>query len=189
MKREDIVRIFADATADQIKEIMDLHGAGINKAKGDVEQLQNQLTTAQNDLTVARNTITELEKAKGNADELQKQIDAYKQADADRQAAEAAAAEQTKLEQRMEAALNGRKFNSDFARRGVLEDFGKALKDAANVGKSDAEIFSALTKDQNVFASQNPPAPGMPGINPDIGGDDLDALSDADYYARVFKKE
>ena len=41
-------------------------------------------------------------------------------------------------------------------REGVMRDFGAALKDKANVGKGDKEIFEALTKDKGYFASQNP---------------------------------
>lgn len=172
MKREDISRIFPDATKEQINEIMNLNGADVNQARGDSEQLRS-------DLTAARNTISELEKAKGDADALQKQIDAFKKADADRIAAEAVAAEQAKLETRLNAVVGERKFASDYARRGVLEDFGKALKDEANTGKSDADIFAALTKDQNIFVSQNPPANMPPFGNVDPGDNHMAAMRSA----------
>ena len=77
MKREDITRIFAGATQEQINEIMNLNGADINKAKGTTEQMHKDQEAARQDLATARNTISELEKAKGDADALQKQIDAY----------------------------------------------------------------------------------------------------------------
>lgn len=179
MKREDITRIFAGATQEQINEIMNLNGADINKAKGTTEQMQKDLEAARQDLATARNTISELEKAKGDADALQKQIDAFKQADADRAAAEAAAAEQAKLEARLNAVVGERKFNSEYTRRGVTEDFGKALKDEANIGKSDADIFAALTKDQDIFVSQNPPANMPPFGNVPPGDNHMAAMRSA----------
>ena len=75
MKREDISRIFPEATKEQINEILNLNGADVNLARGNAEQIQRDLTAAQNDLTAARNTITELEKVKGDAEKLQGEID------------------------------------------------------------------------------------------------------------------
>ena len=72
-------------------------------------------------------------------------------------------------------------------REGVMTDFGKALQDKANRGKSDTEIFDTLTKDKGYFASQNPPA-NMGGVGNMTTGDS-DALSDAEYYAKIFEKK
>ena len=188
MKREDIARIFPDATKEQISEILNLNGTDINQVRANAENLQRDLTAVQSDLTAARNTIAELEKVKDDAEKLQGEIDRYKQAESDRAAAEQQAAVQAKIEQRFGKALGERKIINDYVRRGLLEDFGKALQDDSNTGKSDAEVFAGLVKDQNLFTSMNPPA-DMPGFNPDLGGGETDALSDAEYYARVFNKK
>ena len=56
------------------------------------------------------------------------------------------------------------------------------------MGKSDAEIFDALTRDQTYFASQNPGGgSGMAGFSQNTGDPDGDKLSDAEYYAGIFK--
>src|SRR5699024_5599537 len=83
------------------------------------------------------------------------QLDAYREAEEQRKAAEKAAAEKAELMERMDAVLGGRKLIHDRMRDLLAEDFKSALADKANRGKSDAEIFDALTKDQGYFAPQN----------------------------------
>ena len=63
MKREDITKLFPDATKDQIDQIMNLNGADISKAKGDAEKTKGDLDTYRADLETAQKRIQELEKA------------------------------------------------------------------------------------------------------------------------------
>jgi len=64
MKREDITKLFPDATKDQIEQIMNLNGADITAAKSGLEQLKAQ-------------HAEELKKAKDDAAaELKKETDA-----------------------------------------------------------------------------------------------------------------
>ena len=128
-------------------------------ARAEFNEKNEALKTSQSDLKTAQDTITELEKAKGNAAELQKQIDQYKQADAERQEAERKAIAHAELVGRFDKAVGERKFSHEYVRSGVLADFEKAVADAANKGKGDTEIFDALTKDkEGIFQSMNPPA-------------------------------
>ena len=50
MKRTDITALFPEATDEQIKAIMDLNGADINKAKEGMDTLRGQLSAAQSEL-------------------------------------------------------------------------------------------------------------------------------------------
>lgn len=50
MKRTDITALFPEATDEQIQKIMDLNGGDINKAKGDLQTVQDQLAAAQTEL-------------------------------------------------------------------------------------------------------------------------------------------
>lgn len=50
MKRTDITALFPDATEEQVNKIMNLNGDDINKAKGELETLKGQLSTAQTEL-------------------------------------------------------------------------------------------------------------------------------------------
>ena len=167
MMREDITRQFPDAAKEQIDAIMAIHGEDVNRAKGDAATLQKDLETA-------RATIKTLEESKGDTAALQKKLDEYEQAEKDRKAAEAAAAERAALSGRMAAAMGERKFAHEKLHGVVLDDFAAALKAKENIGKSDKDVFEELTKDQNYFASQNPPAKNMGGFG-NLPGDNDDA--------------
>ena len=177
MKREDIVAHFKDATDEQVKVLLDINSADITKAldkrKGDTDKLQADLDTANAALITANNTIKALEAVKGDTAALQKQIDDYKKAEADRQAAETAAQLRAAIEARFDSVTGDRKFLHDFVRKGVLDEFEKALADTANRGKGDKELFDSLTKDKGYFASQNPPANmgGAGNIDPETDKD------------------
>lgn len=186
MKREDISKLFPDATDDQISALLDINSRDIGKAKGDAGKAQSDLDAANNALKEAQATIAALEAAKGDAEALQKQIDEYKAADEKRKADEKAAAERTELLERMDAVMDGRKFLHERMRDMIADDFDAALKDKANRGKADKEVFDAITLDKGYFASQNPPAQNMGGFNHTINESESDKLSDAEYYAKVF---
>lgn len=47
MKREDITRLFPDATAEQVNGLMKINGDDINKAKQGYSDLQTSFTTAE----------------------------------------------------------------------------------------------------------------------------------------------
>jgi hypothetical protein len=183
VKREDIIAQFKDAADDQVKAILDINSADITKALGkqggEITTLQAKATDLEGQLTTANNTIKALEAAKGNAEDLQKQIDAYKQAEADRKAAETAAQLQATVEARFDAVVGDRKFLHDFVRKGVLDEFEAALADKANTGKGDKDLFDALTKDKGYFASQNPPINmgGAGGGDPETDKEKFDKMS------------
>lgn len=162
MKREDISKQFPDATEEQISNLLDINSKDIGKAKGEVTKMQSDLDAANEALKNAQDTIAALEAAKGNAEEIQKKLDEYIAADEKRKADEQAAAERAELMERMDAVLGDRKFAHDRLRDVVAEDFANALKDKANRGKSDKDVFDALTKDQGYFANQNPAQMNMP---------------------------
>ena len=150
MKREDIAKLFENATDEQISALLDINSQDIGKAKRGSEKLQADLDAA-------------------DAAALQQQIDAYKQAEAERAEAEKQAREEAELEARFSAVVGDKTFIHDMVREGVKRDFGAALKDKQYLGKGDAEIFAALTKDKDYFASQNPvgnPFPKMGDPNP-----------------------
>lgn len=80
MKRTDISALFPDATEEQISQIMNLNGADINKAKGDLTSLQGQLKTAQDELQQLKagggdNAL------KAQIDTLQNELNGMKQAE------------------------------------------------------------------------------------------------------------
>ena len=176
MTRNDILRQFPEAAKEQIDALLNIHSADIGQAKSDAAQLQADLKAAQDALAAANATIAEMEKNKSDAAALQQQIDEYKAAETARREAEAAAQARAALGARMDAVLNGREFILPRLREMILDDFEKALADRANVGKYDAEVFEALTRDQGYFKSQAPGAGGeggMPKMGDLSGGDSM----------------
>lgn len=169
MKREDIAKLFEGATDEQISALLDINSQDIGKAKRGSEKLQADLDAANDALKKAQETIAGLEANKADAAALQQQIDAYRQAEAERAEAEKHAREEAELEARFSAVVGDKTFIHDMVREGVKRDFGAALKDKQYLGKGDAEIFAALTKDKDYFASQNPagnPFPKMGDPSP-----------------------
>lgn len=183
MKRE-FLKAIEGLTDEAIDKIMAENGKDIEATKSKYSDYE----TVKADLKTAQDTITELEKSKGDTAALQKTIDDYKAAETQREADAKAAAARADVEARFTTALGERKFAHDYIKTGVLNDFEKALADAANKGKGDVELFEALTKDkEGIFASQNPAQVNMGGMGGGAMSED-DKLSDADYYARHFKK-
>lgn len=172
MKREDIAKIFEGATDEQINKILDINSADIGKAKGASGRVQEELDAANAALAKANDTIKTLEANKGDLEKVQKELDDYKAAEAQRIADEKAAAERAELMERMDAVLGDRKFVHARMRDIVADDFAKALADKANRGKADTEVFEAITRDQGYFASQNPavnmPRPGADPARTDV---------------------
>lgn len=111
-----------------------------DKQKKEIESLKQQI--AEKDETIAN-----LEKAKGDADSMQKELDRYKQAEADREKAEKEAQMDAILTQTAESALEGREFANEYTRSHFLSELKKAIQDPANKGKKPADLFSDMTKD------------------------------------------
>lgn len=87
MKRSDILELFPDATEEQVKKIMDLNGADINKARGNFDELKEQLAAATSELTRIQQEAPEdrLKEAIAKANGLQAELDGFKRTDAIRQ--------------------------------------------------------------------------------------------------------
>lgn len=164
MTRDDVKKTFPEATDEQLKALMDIHGADIERTKTAAGADHERLKALEASLAAAKQTISGLEAAKTDADKLQAEIDRYKAEEAKRQATEREAQARAAVEARFNAAVGDRQFVHEFVRRGVLGEFGKALADKANEGKGDKDVFDQLTKDKDYFASMNPPAPNMGGI-------------------------
>ena len=69
MKREDIKKIFPDATEEQLKGLLDINTADIGKAKGELEAVKADLEKANGTLKEYETTIADMKKsAEGNED-------------------------------------------------------------------------------------------------------------------------
>ena len=151
MKREEIKKIFPDATDEQLNSIMDINGA-------DVEKIKAKLTATEADLKESKEAFehlnTELDELKQNnasADDWKAKFEALqaeniakeKQAEVDRIAKE----KSDNISNRFNNVVGDKKFTHDAVKADYLKKFGEALENKDYEGKSDEDIFHALTKD------------------------------------------
>lgn len=168
MKTEELLEI--GLTEEQANKVFAMNGKDVENAKG---KLQKDVDTMKSQLAEAKETIATPEANKGDTAALQAELDKYKQAEEQRKQEEKDAAERAKILERFNAAKGDKEFSSEYAEKGVLDAFSKAIIDPANTGKGDAELFASLTHDkEGVFKSAHPPV-NMGGIkNVDIGAPD-----------------
>lgn len=156
MKREDVSKIFENATDEQINSILNINSADIGKAKGDFENIKTELSKAENTIQTLTSEAESLRASGANADEwqkkyetLDKQIKEEKaQLEAERTAREKAEA----IQNRFNAACVDKEgkpleWSHEAIGQSYLNKFTEALNDKENEGKSDTDIFHLLTKD------------------------------------------
>ena len=80
MKRTDITELFPDATKEQIDKLMDLNGADVNAARGELDGLKAQIDGLKN----AQDSINSAKTAKKQAEDelarVQAELDGIKRA-------------------------------------------------------------------------------------------------------------
>lgn len=147
MKREEIKSIFPDATDEQVKSVMDLNGKEVEKNK----KLETELKEKNEQLEKLNTEFEALKSSNAGAEEYKTKYEALvaeneakaKQAEAERVAREKAEG----LDKRFEAVVGDKKFSHDAIRADYRRKFENALAEKENEGKSDADIFHALSKD------------------------------------------
>lgn len=156
MKREDIKKIFPDATEEQLKGLLDINTADIGKAKGEFEAVKTELEKANGTLREYETTIADMKKsAEGNEDfkkkfeDLEQRI-ADEKAEAERKAKEEA--EEAEYSNRFKTVVGEQKWRDALTEKAVYAEFKTALQDEANKGKGDKDILAALTQDKEYFA-------------------------------------
>lgn len=156
MKREEIKAIFADATDEQIKAVMDLNGADAEKSKNKIATLEKELAEAKENYQALNGQFEELKTANASGEEWKSKFEALqaeneakeKQAEAERILAE----KQVNIEKRFAECLGEKKFSHEAIKADYLRKFGEAIEVEENKGKGDKEIFQALIKDDaNAF--------------------------------------
>ena len=151
MKREEIKSIFPEATDEQLKSIMDLNGADVEKAKSKVTALEAELKDKKADFDKLNGEFETLKASNASGEEWKTKYEAIvaeneakaKQAEADRILKE----KQENVLNRFNAVVGDKKFSHDAVKADYLKKFGEALENKDFEGKSDADVFHALTKD------------------------------------------
>ena len=171
MKREDIKKIFPDATEEQLKGLLDINTADIGRAKGELETVKADLEKANGTLKEYETTIADMKKsAEGNEDfkkkfeELEQRI-ADEKAEAEKKAKEEA--EEAEYSNRFKTGVGEQKWRDELTEKAVYAEFKTALQDEANKGKGDKDILETLTKDRNYWENPNQPA-NMAGMGTNV---------------------
>lgn len=179
MKREDIKKIFPDATEEQLKGLLDINTADIGKAKGELETVRADLEKANGTLKEYETTIADLKKsAEGNEDfkkkfeELEQRI-ADEKAEAEKKAK--AEAEEAEYSNRFKTVVGEQKWRDALTEKAVYAEFKTALQDEANKGKGDKDVLAALTQDKEYFAKDPARVPAFSRGTGFAGGEVDDA--------------
>ena len=84
MKRADISAIFPDATKEQIDHLLDMNGADVARAKGELETVQGQLAQAQQQISELQAGNYDAQQAQQTISQLQSELDGMRNAEATR---------------------------------------------------------------------------------------------------------
>jgi hypothetical protein len=150
MKRAELKQI-AELTDEQLDKIMAINGADVETAKSKVAALEAELKEAKETAAKINTEFEALKTSNAGAEEYKSKYEALvaeneakaRQAEADRIAKEKAEG----LDKRFDAVVGQKKFTHDAIRADYRKKFEIALSDKNNEGKSDADVFHALTKD------------------------------------------
>lgn len=135
-------------TDEQINEIMTDHGAVVNAAKNGMTELQEKVADLEGQLTARADYDTiksELETLRAGQPAIDEELTSLREYKRGREYGD-----------RFAAVVGDKKFVNDVTREHVFNKFTAAADDQANEGKTDADIFTAITdgKDAEWFASK-----------------------------------
>ncbi len=155
MTREELRGIVEGISDEQLKKILDINSFDIGKAKNGAEALKAALEEAMLSLKQREAEVEQLKIGQCEADEMREKINELQKVIDQKNEAEERAKSENALNTRFGLAAEGMDFVNDFTRRGVFEQFKDAVLDEKNAGKSDSEIYEALTTGrENLFVPQ-----------------------------------
>ena len=177
MKRDEIKAIFPDATDEQLSKVMSINGEDVEKVKARVTALEAEIKDKKDAFDGLNKELDSLKSSNASAEEWKAKFEALqaeneekaKKAEADRIIAEKNAS----ISKRFESALGEKKFSHDAIKDAYLKKFSEALDNKDYEGKSDTDIFHALTKDDaTAFTGITPIR--LAGGNPQGGANNTD---------------
>lgn len=166
MKREELKQIIDGITDEQLKAILDLNGADINKTKGEYDTLKGELDTAKETISTMTTELQGLKDSKASLEDWEKKFNDLQEEIAEKE--KTAKAEQAKAEREANILArynsvcvdkdgNPLEWSHEAIKTAYLQKFTDALTDETYTGKSDADIFKALTnEDAGAFVGTRP---------------------------------
>lgn len=152
MKREEL-----DFLEDEMKDkVMALYGKAINKVKTELDDTKTKLNESEEKVKTYETKINEFnEKSKGDADWKAK-YDELNKTIQDNEAKNQLAEQEKILNNNILEVFGDKKFTSEYAKNGLMNDIKTELSKVENKGKGIKDIFEGLTKDSTgIFASTN----------------------------------
>ena len=134
----------------------------INEHNKKVEKLTEQVNTANETIIDLKGKLEDANKVDVKA--LQDKIKEFEDAEADRVQKENAQKENEALKARFAPLKGENRFLNEGTENWMFGEFKNALSLEENKGKSDAEIFAAITKDKNIYEN-----PNTKFVNPPVG--------------------
>lgn len=177
MNREFLKSIEGLTDAD-IEKIIIENGKDIQREKEGLETVKNELKTAKDTVTNLTGELQQLKNAGASAEEWKQKFEALQTEIAEKEAAAKAEREKAEREADIKSRYNAvcvdkdgkpLEFTHDAIRTEYLRKFGEILSDIDNTeyrGKSDADIFHALTKDDGAAFKGVQAQVTLPGAQP-----------------------
>jgi DNA repair exonuclease SbcCD ATPase subunit len=152
MKREDLDFL----ENEQIDKVMALYGKVIAKKNNEIEKLTSSQKELEDKITTYETKINEFnESSKDNA-EWKAKYEELQTSIAEKEAKAKAEEEDKLLTNNILEVFGDKKFTSEYAKNGLLNDIKSELNKAENKGKGIQDIFDSLTKDKtDIFANPN----------------------------------
>jgi hypothetical protein len=161
MKREEVKAIFADATDEQLKQIMDLNGKDVEKEKAKHTSLEDDLKESKKAYDTLTTEFEALKSKNASAEEWETKYNALKsdneakekQALADKLAKEKEENNRTMFEKALkEYGKTPDDWNGVFTGDGYYKKFVEAISLDENTGRAHKDILHDLVKnDQYAF--------------------------------------
>lgn len=146
-----------------IRRTLNENYVAVNEHIKKVDALTNQVNTANDTITDLKGKLEDASKVDVQA--LQDKIKQFEDAEEDCVKKENAQKETEALKARFSPLKGENKFLNEGTENWMFDEFKNALSLDENKGKSDADIYAAITKDKNIYENPNgkfinPPADG-----------------------------
>lgn len=181
MKLADLQKIFENATEEQLQKIIALFDN--SKDKELILQLQDENNNLRTDLADFKTKVTELEKNKGNTEELKNKIAELETELQNKEETYIKEKEDRQINEVIDEVFASKKFVNDITKQGYAGKLKDAILDEKNKGKSAKELFDDMVKDvDNIFINDQQekieiPAVGDTGNNKTFTNEQINKMS------------
>lgn len=138
---------------DTISKIMAENGKDIQREKDKAAGFKTQLDAANEQIKILSETVKSAEGKDETITTLQQKVKEYEDAEADRKKQAQEAERRAGIKARFDGLKGDNQYLNEGTESWMLGEFEKAIADKGNAGKSDADIFAAITKDKNIFVN------------------------------------